>query len=591
MSHEIRTPLNGILGHLELLARSHLEPAQQERLGRIRLSADALLGIISDILDFSRIEAGQLDIDQVPFELRPLIEQTALLYAPAAQRKGLRLYYNVDPGLAPGYVADAHRIRQVLNNLVSNAVKFTESGRIILRVRSAPAQGAESVRLRFEVIDSGIGMTDEQRQQIFQPFSQADASISRRFGGSGLGLALCQELSELMGGFIEVQSTLSVGSVFSFELPVSVDEFAQTPAPSPLARSRIALLSLAAEWRSEIEGLLSGWGAEVMVAALPSELDVDGLKQADALVIFGTGQAWSADEEDALLAGVRRVVKATMDGPLVPEWQGDAYLISCYSSPALLAALQEPEPDVELPADETPYEPAERSSAEHQGLVLLIDDNPVNRELIQQQLETLGYAVEAAEDGATALRMWQEGRYEIVLTDINMPHMDGYELTEQLRARGATVPILAVTATALTSEKQHCKQAGINDLLLKPLSLEDLGEAMSRHLVQRSPPMVPIKAKWAGKYPEKVCRIFVESGTRDLETILDAARIRDTDTLLARVHSLKGALLMLGEHEIAAQCVELEKWIGAEGVGAARAGVDQLEITMRDLLRRYAEYL
>ncbi|GLQ99714.1 hypothetical protein GCM10007863_41340 [Dyella mobilis] len=592
MSHEIRTPLNGILGHLELLARSHLEPSQRERLGRIRLSADALLGIISDILDFSRIEAGQLDIDPVPFELRPLIEQTALLYAPAAQRKGLKLYYSVEAGLAESYVADAHRIRQILNNLVSNAVKFTESGRVVLRVRSVPLHGSDSARLRFEVIDSGIGMTEEQRKQIFQPFSQADASISRRFGGSGLGLALCQELGELMGGLIEVQSTLSVGSVFSFELPLTVDEFVQPAGAAPLAGSRIALLSLAAEWRAEIEGLLSGWGAEVMVAALPSELDADWVRQADALVIFGAGQAWSADEEDVLLAGARRIVKASMDGPLLPEWQDGLCLISCYSSPTLLAALQEPEPDIDLPIDEATYQHSENAVAERHGSVLLVDDNPVNRELIQQQLEILGYTVDAAEDGTTALRLWHEGRYDIVLTDINMPHMDGYELTEQLRARGARIPILAVTATALTSEKQHCKQSGINDLLLKPLSLEVLDEAMSRHLVQPArPPVAPVKAKWAGKYPEKVCRIFVESGTRDLQTILDAARVRDTETLLARVHSLKGALLMLGEHEAAAECLELEKRIGAEGIAAARAGVDQLEMTMRELLRRYAEYL
>jgi two-component system, NarL family, capsular synthesis sensor histidine kinase RcsC len=589
MSHEIRTPLNGILGHLELLGRSHLEPSQRERLGRIRLSADALLAIISDVLDFSRIEAGQLDIDPVPFELRSLIEETALLYAPAAQRKGLRLYFGVESGLATSYVADAHRIRQVLNNLVSNAVKFTESGRIILRVCQLPRQAGESVRLRFEVIDSGIGMTKEQRQQIFQSFSQADASISRRFGGSGLGLTLCQQLSELMGGNIEVQSTPSVGSVFSFELPVDVDELAQVPPVMPLTRRRIALLSAATEWRTEISSLLAGWGADVMTVALPSEFDADWLAQADALVIFGSWHAWPVDEERALVATAKLSIKATTDGPLLPELRDGLRVISCYSSSALLTAILEAEPDIPVQWPQVEQDYPESDSIEPRSSVLLVDDNPVNRELIQQQLEALGYRVDTAEDGVAALRLWLEGHYEIVLTDINMPNMNGYELTQQLRARGVQVPILAVTATALASEKAHCKQAGINDLLLKPLSLERLGEAMACHITQPSASFV--KATWAGKYPEKVCRIFVDSGTRDLDAILAAAAEHDQDSLLARTHSLKGALLMLGEQDVARQCAALEQWIDDEGIEVARPGIESLESALRELLQRYAEFI
>jgi two-component system, NarL family, capsular synthesis sensor histidine kinase RcsC len=590
MSHEIRTPLNGILGHLELLRRSHLEPSQHERLSRIRLSADALLAVISDVLDFSRIEAGQLDIDPQPFELRPLIEQTALLYAPVAQRKGLNLYYSVDPELLTGYVADAHRIRQVLNNLVSNAVKFTESGRIILRVRNGSVGDGESARLRFEVIDSGIGMTEPQQQQVFQPFSQADASISRRFGGSGLGLTLCHQLSALMGGNIEVHSTLQVGSVFSFEVPATVDELAQGQDPTLLARYRVALLSASAEWRAEISSLLRSWSADVTAAALPSELDPEWVAQSDALVIVGACHTWSVHEEAPLTAAARRVVRATVDGPLLPEWQGDTCSISCYASLALLEALLGTKPDAVLHTDVVAHERTDDQLAGGHGSVLLVDDNPVNRELIQQQLEMLGYTVDSAEDGVAALRLWQEGRYDIVLTDINMPNMNGYALTERLRARGAKIPIVAVTATALTSEKLHCKQAGIDDLLLKPLSMERLGETLSRHLAHAGvSPVPPIKVAWAGKYPEKVCRIFVESGSRDLQAILDAVRHRDQENLLGRIHSVKGALLMLCEQDAAAQCATLEKWIEADGIDMARPGIERLESTMRELLQRYAE--
>jgi two-component system capsular synthesis sensor histidine kinase RcsC len=590
MSHEIRTPLNGILGHLELLGRSKLDPSQRERLERIRFSADTLLSIISDVLDFSRIEAGQLDIDPVPFEVRPLIEQVALLYAPAAEHKGLKLYYGIDADLEEAYIADVHRIRQVLNNLISNAVKFTESGRVILRVRSASPRTGEVARLRFEVIDSGIGMTEEQREQVFAPFSQADASISRRFGGSGLGLTLCQQISELMEGTIDAQSTQGVGSVFAFEVPVAIDESYRAVNPHPLTKRRVVFLSAAAEWRTEITALLTHWGARLQVATKPSEVDAEWLKQADALVIFGKQRPWDEEEERVLVESAGRVVLATADGPLLPEQHGLMSFISCYSSDALLTSILGDAADEIRPSFEKASPETSDRDPEQGSVILLVDDNPVNRELIQQQLETLGYAVEAAEDGAAALHLWRDGRYSAVLTDINMPNMNGYDLAKELRGRGFKMPILAVTATALASEKIQCKRAGITDLLLKPLSLETLREALVQHLPRMSHSDAPAaSAPWKSKFPEKVCRVFVESGTRDLDAILHTAQERDQEGLLARIHSLKGALLMLGERDVADQCVALEKLIESEGIEEAAPHLDKLESDMRDVLQRYAE--
>ncbi len=226
------------------------------------------------------------------------------------------------------------------------------------------------------------------------------------------------------------------------------------------------------------------------------------------MVLFGIAQAWTDDDERTLIDRARRVVRATSDGPLLPELRDGVSYISCYSSATLLAAILEAEPVELLRHPAFAADELEKDEIKHSGSVLLVDDNPVNRELIQQQLETLGYAVDAAEDGVAALRLWQEGRYEVVLTDINMPNMNGYELTQQLRGRGAKLPILAVTATALASEKVRCKQAGINELLLKPLSLERLDEAMSRHLASGPKAATP-SVKWAGlPNIRKKCVVF-----------------------------------------------------------------------------------
>jgi two-component system capsular synthesis sensor histidine kinase RcsC len=383
MSHEIRTPLNGILGHLELFGKSALSAGQHTRLGQIRQSADSLLSVVSDVLDFSRIEAGQLDIDVVAFRLDTLMEQVVLLYAPTAQGKGIELHYRIEAGLGERYLGGLSRIEQVLRNLVSNAVKFTASGRVLVRASPMERTGLSARGVRFEVIDSGIGMSTGQQAHLFEPFVQADSSISRRFGGSGLGLALCRQLASLLGGMIAVRSTPEVGSIFTFEVPLTPD------------------------------------GPDVLVSETAIE---------------GSGEAL------LLAADMRR---------------GDA-------------ACAVPAGDV-----------VPRGA---RAAVLLVDDNRVNLELARQQLEMLGHAVDTAEDGIAALRLWDAGQYDIVLTDINMPHMDGYALCRALRGRGVTQPILAVTAGVAADERMSCKAAGMTDLLLKPLSLSRLEVVVSRYV-------------------------------------------------------------------------------------------------------------
>lgn len=592
MSHEIRTPLNGVLGHLELLSRSKLDLPQRERLDRIRLSADALLATISDVLDFSKIEAGQLDIDLVPFMLRPLVEQAALLYAPETQRKGVQLYYAIDPALEESYVSDVHRIRQIIHNLLSNAVKFTDSGRIVLSVAAGEASAEHALQLRFQVVDSGIGMSETQLSQLFEPFSQADASISRRYGGSGLGLALCRQLAQLLGGQIHAQSTQGVGSVFTLDIPVTPAE-GEHPRTRPLAGWQITLLSAAAEWRSEIGALLKTWGASVTVISQPADLQGEAKRR--LLLIIGEARSWPLEDEGRLLALHERVIRAQGNGPLIPVMREGQMVVSCYASKALLAAIQEIPLAPALPELPPQVTPGSR------GAVLLVEDNPVNRELIQQQLEALGFRVDAAEDGAVALRKWRPDTYAAVLTDINMPAMNGYELAMALRERGVALPILAITATALASEKVRCNEAGIDDLLLKPLTLERLDEVLGRYAhdtVKVAPPpaSTPRVNEQAAAperrlFSEKVRRVFVENGRHDLAILIQAMEQGDRKVLIDKVHAFKGVLLMLKETQEAEECSTLEILLMEHAVDELQDDLRHLVSVLDAVLGRYEREL
>ncbi|MDA5342956.1 ATP-binding protein [Stenotrophomonas maltophilia] len=581
MSHEIRTPLNGVLGHLELLARSPLQPGQRERLDRIRFSADALMHIITDVLDFSKIEAGQLDVERVPFALRPLIEGVALLFAPDALRKGVRLYFTVDAAADQLCVGDAHRIRQILTNLVGNAVKFTDSGRILLRAELHHSAG-QGTQLRVQVIDSGIGMSPEQTAQLFQPFQQADASVSRRYGGSGLGLALCQQIARAMGGQVSVESTEGVGSGFTLRLPMQVQAL-QPPPPQPLRGRRVTVLSSTPEWRAEMERLLVAWGATAAVLDRPQNDDEGG----DALLIVGDHRAWSIDEEQQLMQGYARTVHAHAQGPLSAETRGDRIEVSSYVSEAVLEALA---PGESAGGHVAVVKPVRATAA--RGRVLLVEDNAVNRELIQQQLEEIGFAVDAAGNGAEALELWKDGHYRAVLTDINMPVMDGYALARDLRQRGQSLPILAITATALASERERCLAAGIDDLLLKPFNLDRLEAALARtnapadhvHGQQRGagPAAVPVPRD----IPAGIRRIFVDTGDQDLQAILDARANGDTAAILERVHGFKGALQMMGEQALAEQCGEIESVL-RQGASASDGALDALQLALSARLEDY----
>ncbi|GGA03369.1 hybrid sensor histidine kinase/response regulator [Dyella caseinilytica] len=576
MSHEIRTPLNGVLGHLELLAQSPLSPTQKERLEQIRLSADSLLGIISDVLDFSRIEAGQLTIALAPFNLRDLVEQAALLYAPQALRKDVKLYYGLDDNLGQTYVSDEHRLRQILNNLLSNAVKFTESGQIVLSVSSRQVEGPE--HLRFEVADTGIGIAREKLEQLFEPFTQADASTARRFGGSGLGLALCRQLSKLLGGFIEAESTKDRGSVFTLDIPTT--RVAPHAATEPPLKGRVlAVVSSSPEWMQEISRLLRSHGATVSTATSLGKLPTD--HEVTTLIVVDDERDLQTAVDDGAF---ERIVAASSNGPLVPERKGRITHVSCYLGAALVSAVMghSVDPSTTQPQQRAPHKM-------YRGRALLIEDHPGNRVLIQQQLEVIGLQVDSAEGGQSALRIWDD-THDVVLTDINMPGMSGYDLARSLRERGVDKPIFAITASAMADENKRCEEAGITAVLLKPLSLESLRKAFETFTRL---PRESVSADRGGNRDvhEKARRGFVERGRTDLQDMAHARATGDVQSLKDTIHSFMGILFMLGERETGQQCSRLRDKLDTTDIKDLEGDLSELSATLKQVVDRYDEGL
>ncbi|WP_188240961.1 sensor histidine kinase [Stenotrophomonas maltophilia] len=331
MSHEIRTPLHGIIGHLELLGRAPLPSESMERVLRLRQSADSLMDIITDVLDLSRIESGQWTLTPERFSPAAMLERVALLYAPMANTKGLQLDCVVGTDVPESAVAPMAAIERVLRNLASNALKFTASGRVQLGV-SCRREDAQAW-LRFEATDSGIGLSQAECERLFQPFVQADTTILSRFGGSGLGLALCQQLCERMGGRIWVESTPGVGSRFVFEAPLATS--VTQAAAVPLAGQVVGLLAAAGPWRAELERRIRGWGAQVVTPQLLAEAPWLDLAEEAAVVMFEP----SPGEWDGVQRSGRAWVRVCREGPLRPQWQGGGQVVSCYASESLYQAL------------------------------------------------------------------------------------------------------------------------------------------------------------------------------------------------------------------------------------------------------------
>ena len=473
MSHEIRTPMNGILGLLELHQRTALTPEQQEQVRVIRDSATTLLVVLDDILDFSRLQAGQLELEHAPLPLRDLAEGALRAFATSALEKGVRLRLFVDPALPVTVLGDPARLRQVLFNLCNNAIKFTAQGSITLRVEAVGAARPHPI-VRFKLTDTGIGIPVEVQQRLFKPFQQAEASLTRRFGGTGLGLAICKALVDRMGGEMGFSSTPGAGSEFWFDVALPMASAREPPA-----------------WPAD---LLRGLDVSLLVEdALEREYFQRYLESAG--VGYGNGATASSGHyivEDDASGRELRVVDADQPAVRTRRLDRPVCALTLLRAVADLAGRAGRLPAGPRTLQVTALPKLDLADAERDGrLVLVVEDHATNRRVIGAQLNALGYAADLASDGREALAKAGERAHALVLTDLHMPEMDGMQLTRELRARGIRgsgpgghLPIIALTANTLRTTENQCRAAGMDDFLLKPVSLSQLAEHLARWLPQ-----------------------------------------------------------------------------------------------------------